>query len=67
MAQAGLGGSPGGLGGSVTPGAPGADGTVEGGFGGGLLLFAHGAVAIDNTTITGNHATTRDNDVSHFN
>ena len=33
------------------------------GIGGGLYLFIGGTVSIDNTTITGNTATTSDNNV----
>jgi hypothetical protein len=34
------------------------------GIGGGVDLFPGGTVTIDNTNITGNNATTSDNDVS---
>jgi hypothetical protein len=62
-AIAGLGGSPGGHAGTATPGAFGAGGAAGNGIGGGLNLTGGGHATIDNTTRTGNHATTTDNDV----
>jgi hypothetical protein len=45
------------------PGRFGTDGTTGAGVGGGLDLITGGTVVIDNTNITGNNATTTDNDV----
>jgi hypothetical protein len=44
-------------------GAPGTPGTAGTGVGGGLDLLPGGTATIDNTTVTGNHASTSDNDV----
>jgi hypothetical protein len=63
IALAGAGGSPGGMAGNVFPGSSGTAGSAGLGIGGGLDLVAGGMVVIDNTTISGNHATTTDNDV----
>ena len=60
--QAGAGGSPNGAAGLTHPGNAGATALSGTGIGGGLDLFTGGTVVIDNTTITGNTATT-DNDV----
>ena len=63
IAQAGTGGTPGGTNGQVFPGNRGRTGTAGTGVGGGLDLIAGGTVVIDNTTLTGNTATTSNNDV----
>jgi hypothetical protein len=61
--NAGLGAPPVGSNGLAFPGSPGGTGSSGVGIGGGLGLDPGGTVVIDNTTITGNHATTTDNDV----
>ena len=61
---AGDGGTPHGTAGAAFPGSPGAAGVAGVGVGGGLDLLPGGTVVIDNTTITGNTASTTDNDVS---
>jgi hypothetical protein len=63
VAQAGTGGSPSGAAGTSFPGHFGTAGTAGTGVGGGLDLITGGTVVIDNTTISGNSATTTDNDV----
>ena len=63
VAQAGTGGSPSGAAGTSFPGKFGTAGTSGTGVGGGLDLITGGTVVIDNTSITGNGATTTDNDV----
>jgi len=60
-ATAGGGISPFGIHGVATPGQPGATDLFSVGVGGGIANF--GTVHIDNTIITGNHASTNDNDV----
>ena len=62
-AFAGAGGSMAARGG-VIPGKAGKAGTAGMGIGGGLDLIAGGHATIDNTTVTGNHASTSDNDVA---
>jgi hypothetical protein len=64
LATPGAGGSPGGAPGGVFVGTPGATGTAGAGIGGGLFLTAGGKVVIDNTNVTGNHASTSDADVN---
>ncbi len=60
--QAGAGGGATAAGnGTATPGQPGATGLFGVGIGGGVATF--GTAKADNTTITGNHASTNDNDV----
>ena len=49
--------------GPAFPGTPGASGLSGTGIGGGLNLLAGGTVVIDDTNITGNHATTSNDDV----
>ena len=61
---AGAGGTPNGIPGSAFPGSPGAAGVSGVGVGGGLDLIPGGTVVIDDTTITGNLASTSNNDVS---
>ena len=61
--QAGAGGTPNGAAGLTHRGNDGAIALSGTGIGGGLYLFAGGTVVLDNTTITGNTATTSDNDV----
>ncbi len=63
IAQAGTGGSPSGTAGTAFPGHFGTAGNSGTGMGGGLDLITGGTAVIDNTTITGNSATTTDNDV----
>ena len=63
-AQAGLGGTPGGFPGTAILGTAGTTGPSGVGIGGGLDLLPGGTVVIDDTTITGNQASTNDNDVS---
>ena len=63
-ARAGAGGAPGGFPGSAFPGTAGTAGVSGVGVGGGLDLLLGGTVVIDDTTITGNQASTNDNDVS---
>ena len=63
LPQAGAGGSPNGAAGLTHPGNAGATALSGTGIGGGLDLLTGGTVVIDNTTITGNTATTSDNDV----
>jgi hypothetical protein len=63
VAQAGTGGSPSGVSGGSFLGHFGTAGTPGTGVGGGLDLVTGGTVVIDNTTISGNSATTTDNDV----
>ena len=58
---AGTGGSLLGVNGTATPGSAGATDLFSVGIGGGIATF--GTANIDNTTITGNHASTNDNDV----
>ena len=60
----GVGGAPGGMNGQAHPGASGTSAVSGVGVGGGLDLFPAGTVTIDNTNITGNTASTADNDVS---
>jgi hypothetical protein len=55
--------NPSGAPGMSFPGHFGTGGTTGIGVGGGLDLMTGGTVVIDNTTITGNNATTTDNDV----
>jgi hypothetical protein len=62
-ATAGPGGTPNGVAGSAAPGAAGPAGTGGSGIGGGLNLAAGASATIDDTTITGNLASTSDNDV----
>ncbi len=50
--------------GQAHPGAAGVAGVAGVGIGGGLDLLPGGTVTIDNTNITGNTASTSDNDVS---
>ena len=57
------GGSPGGTAGQTVLGNPGTAGLIGTGLGGGLDLEAGGTATIDNTTITGNTASTNDNNV----
>ena len=61
IATAGSGGSPEWSRGAATHGNPGTTDLFSVGIGGGLTTF--GTAVIDNTTITGNHASTNDNDV----
>ena len=61
---AGAGGTPSGTAGSAFPGSPGTAGVSGVGVGGGLDLIPGGTAVIDDTTVTGNHASTNDNDVS---
>jgi hypothetical protein len=63
VAQAGTGGSLSGAAGASFPGHFGFSGTTGTGVGGGLDLSSGGTVVIDNTAISGNSATTTDNDV----
>ena len=63
VAQAGTGGSPSGVAGTSFLGHSGTAGTPGTGVGGGLDLITGGTVVIDNTTISGNSATTTDPDV----
>ena len=60
-ATAGLGGSPGGANGTTTAGANGAPNPLSIGAGGGIFTVA--TATIDFTTITGNSASSLDNDV----
>ena len=60
-ATAGAGRSPFGVNGVATPGQPGVTDLFSVGVGGGIATF--GTANVDNTTITGNHASTNDNDV----
>ena len=62
-AQAGIGGSPSGAAGTSFPGKFGTAGTTGTGVGGGLDLITGGTAVIDNTSITGNSATTTDDNV----
>ena len=63
-ASGGLGAS-GGRSGTAAAGQPGATNVMPGlGLGGGLDLFIGGNVTLSNTNVTGNHASTGDNDVS---
>jgi hypothetical protein len=57
----GSGGTPNGNSGLAFVGDPGADGFDGVGLGGGIVTT--GTATIDNTTITGNHASTNDDDV----
>ena len=59
----GLGASPGGSNGLAFPAGPGGTGSSGVGIGGGVDLEIGGTAIIDNTFVTGNHATTSDNDV----
>lgn len=59
---AGLGGSPNGPKGHVILKFAGSAGTLGSGIGGGVAILA--PATIDNTSITGNHASTADNDVN---
>ena len=61
---AGLGGRPNGLFGTAVPGTAGANGVSGIGIGGGLVYLTGGIAMIANTNITGNRASTADNDVS---
>jgi hypothetical protein len=63
-ATAGRRGGPGGTAGSILPGSPGVNGAAGAGIGGGLDLGPAGMSVIDNTTITGNHASTSNDDVA---
>jgi hypothetical protein len=63
-AIAGLGGVPGGFAGTAFPGTNGSAGASGVGIGGGLDLLPGGTAAIADTTITGNTASTNDNDVA---
>ena len=54
-------GTPHGLAGHATPGNNGSVDTFSVGIGGGIAII--GTAVIDNTTISGNHATTADPDV----
>jgi hypothetical protein len=63
-ATAGPGGSPGGTPGYTFPGTPGAQGSPGTGSGGGLFLDPAGTATIKDTTITGNQASTSNNDVA---
>jgi hypothetical protein len=63
VAQAGTGGSPSGAAGASFLGHSGTAGTSGTGVGGGLDLITGGTVVIDNKTVSGNGATTTDNDV----
>jgi hypothetical protein len=49
--------------GNSSPGAPGTGGAAGQGLGGGLYLQSGGTVTIDDTTVTGNQASTSDPDV----
>ena len=60
-ATAGLGGSPSGVAGHVTPGSNGSVDTFRVGIGGGIAII--GTAVIDNSSISGNHATTTNSDV----
>jgi hypothetical protein len=60
---AGLGGQPNGVSGTARPGASGAGGTAGSGLGGGLVQSPTNSVAIKNTRIAGNTASTSNNDV----
>ena len=60
-ATAGQGGTPNGANGTATPGANGAAHPLSVGAGGGIFTVA--TATIDFTTITGNTASTQDNDV----
>ena len=60
----GQGQTPGGPAGQAFPGIAGVAGVEGVGLGGGLDFFPGGDVTIDNTNITGNNASTADNDVS---
>ena len=62
-ATAGAGGSSNGAAGQTHPGNAGALGLSGTGMGGGLVLVTGGTVLIDDTTVTGNTATTSDNNV----
>jgi hypothetical protein len=62
--QAGQGGAPNGAPGSAVPGTPGLDGRSGAGLGGGLFRSTGDNATIANTNITGNHASTADNDES---
>src|SRR5262249_8057856 len=62
--SAGAGGSPGGSAGAAFPGSNGAAGVAGVGIGGGLDLVTRGTAPDRDTTITGNTASTTDNDVS---
>ena len=60
-ATVGFGGTPRGASGHLTGGTSGTVDPLSVGVGGGIAII--GAATIDNTTITGNHASTNDNDV----
>ena len=60
----GQGQAPGGPAGQAFPGIAGVAGVEGVGVGGGLDFFPGGDATIDNTNITGNNASTADNDVS---
>jgi hypothetical protein len=60
-ATLGAAGTPGGISGRATPGDNGSVDTFSAGVGGGIAII--GTALIDNTTISGNHATTSDPDV----
>ena len=60
---AGSGGIPGGVPGQTFPASSGTAGQPGTGIGGGLNLIAGGTVVIDDTMVTGNHATTNNDDV----
>ena len=60
----GAGRAPGGTDGRAFPRAPGDAGSAGTGSGGGLALAPGGSATIDDTTITGNNASTGDDDVS---
>jgi hypothetical protein len=61
---AGTGGSPGGMAGQSFPGNHGTAGFIGPGIGGGLNLESGGTAVIDNTTVTGNQASTSGDNVS---
>jgi hypothetical protein len=61
-ANGGTGGTPNGPAGVVIAGSAGVVGTIGEGDGGGIVIF--GPTTIDDTSITGNFASTHDNDVS---
>jgi hypothetical protein len=63
-ASAGNGGVLRGFPGTAEPGTPGVAGVNGVGIGGGLDLFPNGIVRIDTTNVTGNFASTGDNDTS---
>jgi len=64
MVIGGAGGDPGGaMGSTAVPGQPGTNGFAGFGLGGGIAINGPGKATIDDTTITGNTASSGDNDV----